>query len=139
MSLILQRLGKGSLSMAPENRRASVALSGSMKVEIAKPYCRGLLGPTSEVQVMALLALSDQGSPAFDHNITGALTVFGIPLFACTNGIRSQTLCWRQLAGEVCRHGGRNRESHTPDEQALGWAALDLAARGGAINNCGAQ
>jgi hypothetical protein len=35
---------------------------------------------------MALLALSDQGSPALDHNITGALTVFGIPLFARTTG-----------------------------------------------------
>lgn len=35
---------------------------------------------------MALLALSDQGSPAFDHNITGALTVFGILFLRAQTG-----------------------------------------------------
>lgn len=38
----------------------------------------------SGVQIIALLALSDQGSPAFDHDIAGALVSFGIPAFACT-------------------------------------------------------
>jgi hypothetical protein len=38
----------------------------------------------SGVQIIALLALSDQGSPAFDHNIAGALVSLGIPGFACT-------------------------------------------------------
>ena len=38
----------------------------------------------SGVQVIALLALSDQGAPAFDHNIAAAFTGFGIPAFACT-------------------------------------------------------
>jgi hypothetical protein len=33
----------------------------------------------SGVQIIALLALSDQGSPAIDHNIAGALVSFGIP------------------------------------------------------------
>jgi len=32
----------------------------------------------SGLQMIALLALSDQGAPAFDHNIAGALTGFGI-------------------------------------------------------------
>jgi Mg-chelatase subunit ChlD len=39
---------------------------------------------TSGVQMIALLALSDQGAPAFDHNIAAALAGFGIPAFACT-------------------------------------------------------
>ena len=33
---------------------------------------------------MALLALSDQGSPAFDHANEAALAELGIPAFACT-------------------------------------------------------
>jgi hypothetical protein len=39
---------------------------------------------TSGVQMIALLAPSDQGAPAFDHNIAAALASFGIPAFACT-------------------------------------------------------
>jgi hypothetical protein len=39
---------------------------------------------TSGVQMLALLALSDKGAPAFDHNIAAALAGFGIPAFACT-------------------------------------------------------
>ena len=69
--------------MAPKARRASLALSGSVKVEIAMTYCRGLLWPTSEVQAMALLPCVTKASPAFDH--AGAVTVFGVPFFACTN------------------------------------------------------
>jgi Mg-chelatase subunit ChlD len=38
----------------------------------------------SGVQMIVLLALSDQGAPAFDHNVAAALTGFGIPAFACT-------------------------------------------------------
>jgi Mg-chelatase subunit ChlD len=39
---------------------------------------------TSGVQMIALLALSDKGAPAFDHNIAAAFASFGIPAFACT-------------------------------------------------------
>ena len=38
----------------------------------------------SGVRVVALLALSDQGSPAFDHANAAALAELGIPAFACT-------------------------------------------------------
>jgi len=38
----------------------------------------------SGVQVIALLALNDQGAPSFDHHVAGALTSMGIPAFACT-------------------------------------------------------
>jgi Mg-chelatase subunit ChlD len=36
------------------------------------------------VQVIALLALNDDGAPSFDHGIAAALAGFGIPAFACT-------------------------------------------------------
>jgi hypothetical protein len=36
------------------------------------------------VQVVALLALSDDGAPAHDHDNAAALAALGIPAFACT-------------------------------------------------------
>jgi len=36
------------------------------------------------VQVVALLALSDDGAPAFDHDNAAALAELGVPAFACT-------------------------------------------------------
>jgi Mg-chelatase subunit ChlD len=36
------------------------------------------------VQLIALLALSDQGAPAYDHGIASALAGLGAPAFACT-------------------------------------------------------
>ena len=36
------------------------------------------------VQVVALLALSDDGAPSFDHNVAAAMAGFGVPAFACT-------------------------------------------------------
>jgi Mg-chelatase subunit ChlD len=36
------------------------------------------------VQMIALLALSDQGTPAYDHRIAAALGTLGVPAFACT-------------------------------------------------------
>jgi len=39
---------------------------------------------TSGVQFIALLALSDEGAPWYDHENAAALAGFGIPAFACT-------------------------------------------------------
>lgn len=39
---------------------------------------------TSGVQFIALLALSDEGAPWYDHENAAALASFGIPAFACT-------------------------------------------------------
>ena len=36
------------------------------------------------VQVVALLALSDRGAPAYDHTIAAQLAGLRIPAFACT-------------------------------------------------------
>ncbi len=38
----------------------------------------------SGVQVIALLALSDEGAPSYDHDNAAALAALGIPVFACT-------------------------------------------------------
>jgi hypothetical protein len=36
------------------------------------------------VQVIVLLALSDEGRPAYDHDNAAALAALGVPAFACT-------------------------------------------------------
>ena len=38
----------------------------------------------SGVQFVALLALSDEGAPAYDHEHAAALAALGVPAFACT-------------------------------------------------------
>ena len=38
----------------------------------------------SGVQVVALLALTDEGAPAYDHDNAAALAELGVPAFACT-------------------------------------------------------
>ncbi|WP_028477276.1 VWA domain-containing protein [Nocardia sp. CNY236] len=38
----------------------------------------------SGVQIVVLLALSDEGAPAFDHANAAALSALGVPAFACT-------------------------------------------------------
>ena len=39
---------------------------------------------TAGVQIVALLALSDDGAPAYDHDNAAALAAMGVPAFACT-------------------------------------------------------
>jgi hypothetical protein len=36
------------------------------------------------VQVVVLVALSDEGAPAYDHENAAALAALGVPAFACT-------------------------------------------------------
>ncbi|MFF5987353.1 VWA domain-containing protein [Prauserella flavalba] len=38
----------------------------------------------AEMQVVCLLALSDDGAPAYDHDNAAALATLGVPTFACT-------------------------------------------------------
>jgi Mg-chelatase subunit ChlD len=38
----------------------------------------------SGVQFITLLALSDEGAPAYDHNLAAKLAALGVPSFACT-------------------------------------------------------
>ena len=39
---------------------------------------------SSGVQMIALLALSDDGAPSFDHEVAAVLAGMGVPSFACT-------------------------------------------------------
>jgi hypothetical protein len=34
--------------------------------------------------MIALLALSDEGAPSYDHQVAAALAELGVPAFACT-------------------------------------------------------
>jgi hypothetical protein len=36
------------------------------------------------VQVIVLLALSDEGAPSYDHQLAAKLAALGAPAFACT-------------------------------------------------------
>ncbi|GAA0503841.1 VWA domain-containing protein [Deinococcus depolymerans] len=70
----------------------------------------------SGVNVIALLALSDDGAPSYDHGVARALSGMGIPAFACTPGhfpglmaaaIRGDDVgTWAGEQGLVVRGGG---------------------------------
>lgn len=69
------------------------------------------------VQVIALLALSDDGAPAYDHRVAGAFASMGAPAFACTPdqfpdlmaaAIQKRDLnLWAAERGIVTARGGR--------------------------------
>lgn len=54
---------------------------GGVEAELIKRAASLVAGGT---QFVALLALSDDGAPAFDHRVAGKLTALGIPSFTCT-------------------------------------------------------
>ncbi|MDQ4097836.1 MAG: VWA domain-containing protein [Actinomycetota bacterium] len=54
---------------------------GGVKEELLR---RSAAIAASGVQLIALLALSDEGAPSFDHENAEALAQLGIPAFACT-------------------------------------------------------
>ena len=63
----------------------------------------------SGVTVLALLALSDDGAPAYDHAIAAALAALGIPAFACTPDLFPDLLAAalrkQDLAAWAAAHG----------------------------------
>ncbi len=68
----------------------------------------------SGVAVIVLLALSDEGAPAFDREIAGALGALGVPAFACTPDAFPDLLAVAISRGDI-----------------VGWAdANELAQRG---------
>jgi hypothetical protein len=54
---------------------------GGVQEELLR-RCGGLVA--SGVQLIALLALSDEGKPSYDHENAAALADLGVPAFACT-------------------------------------------------------
>jgi Mg-chelatase subunit ChlD len=53
------------------------------------------------VTVVALLALSDSGAPAYDHEHAAALTALGVPAFACTPDLFPDLLAVALRGGDV--------------------------------------
>ena len=63
------------------------------------------------VQTIALLALSDDGAPSFDHDIAAALAGMGIPAFACTPDRFPDLLAVAISRGDV------GRWAHSPTDR----------------------
>jgi hypothetical protein len=61
------------------------------------------------VSVIALLALSDDGAPAYDHDNAQAFAAIGIPTFACTPDqfpeLMAAAIDKRDLSGWAAREG----------------------------------
>jgi hypothetical protein len=53
--------------------------------------------------VIALLALSDSGSPAYDHEHAAALAALGVPAFACTPDQFPELLAVAISKGDIAR------------------------------------
>jgi Mg-chelatase subunit ChlD len=62
----------------------------------------------SGVQVLALLALSDDGAPSYDHGNATALAALGIPAFACTPDKFPELLAVALDRGDVQRWANSN-------------------------------
>ncbi|MDV7245106.1 MULTISPECIES: VWA domain-containing protein [Rhodococcus] len=58
---------------------------------------------TAGVQVIVLLALSDDGAPSFDHDNAAALSVLGVPAFACTPDKFPELLALALERGDIRR------------------------------------
>lgn len=85
---------------------------GGVEADLIKRAASLVAGGT---QFVALLALSDDGAPAYDHRIAGELSALGVPSFACTPDLfpsmlaaaleRRDLTAWAALQGIVA--GGR--------------------------------
>ncbi len=65
----------------------------------------------SGVQVIALLALNDEGAPSFDHAIAETFTGLGIPSFACTPDLFPELMAAAIKREEVGQWVGRREAS----------------------------
>ncbi|MEU5763429.1 VWA domain-containing protein [Nocardia sp. NPDC047648] len=66
----------------------------------------------SGVQVVVLLALSDDGAPAFDHDNAAALAALGVPAFACTPDKFPELLALALDRGDVQSWAHANAAHH---------------------------
>ncbi|MFE7746984.1 VWA domain-containing protein [Nocardia sp. NPDC057455] len=66
----------------------------------------------SGVQIVVLLALSDDGAPAFDHDNAAALAALGIPAFACTPDKFPELLALALDRGDVQSWAHTNAAHH---------------------------
>jgi hypothetical protein len=60
------------------------------------------------VQVVVLLALSDQGAPVYDSDNAAALAELGVPAFACTPDAFPDLLALAIEGGDIAGWAHRN-------------------------------
>ncbi len=60
-------------------------------------------------QMIALLALNDDGAPAFDHGNAAALTALGIPSFACTPDLFPELMAAAIQRQDITHWAARNQ------------------------------
>jgi len=81
-------------------------IEGGIKEKMLK---RALAIVSSGVRFAALLALSDEGKPSYDHDMAVALQAIGVPAFACTPDL-SPELMAAALGGGDLRQWAATRE-----------------------------
>jgi Mg-chelatase subunit ChlD len=62
----------------------------------------------SGVQVVVLLALSDEGAPSFDHDNALALAALGVPAFACTPDLFPELMAAAIKRADLARWAATN-------------------------------
>lgn len=71
---------------------------------------------TQGVTVVTLLALDDQGTPSYDHNVAAKLAAMGVPAFACTPDAFPELIALAINKGDLA-----------------GWAASEQAAKSSGV------
>ncbi len=66
----------------------------------------------SGVRVIVLLALSDAGAPAYDHDHAAALAALGVPAFACTPDAFPDLLATALSGGDVSQWAAAESAAH---------------------------
>ena len=82
---------------------------GGVADELLKRVARML---ADGVTVVVLLALSDSGAPAYDHEHAAALTGLGVPAFACTPDLFPDLLAVALRGGDIGQWVSRSRAAH---------------------------
>ena len=84
-------------------------LEGGVREEMLK---RAGSMAAAGVQVIALLALSDEGAPAYDHDNAAALATLGIPAFACTPDLFPELMAAAIEKRDIATWAGEQAISH---------------------------
>ena len=71
-------------SACSSNERPSSVTSTSLSANLTVPPETSVGTSKTGGRFVALLALSDEGAPAYDHDHAAALAALGAPAFACT-------------------------------------------------------
>ena len=94
-------------SLGDRNSAASANLGAETVTSLPSQAC-AIPGSDAQSDCVAGLERSG-GAPAFDHNVAGALTGFGIPAFACTPDLfpdmMAAAIAKRSLSGWASEHG----------------------------------